>query len=174
MKRSTASKETKKKFHLKSKKEPILQSNVWEKYGYSIQRVKTFIKLNRQTTWGSGPWTLIRVWVSWKVRIVVQEIILQSKWQRIQGDFPIPSWITAAEVSDKIHLRYRILNFQLYIVPLRVHSPVTSAGDWVRCCIAGADARLSCCGICTRCFDFSWMSAYEVGRAVAQTSPDVQ
>lgn len=141
---------------------------------------KYSFKIKHQSTWGmtfNTDYMKATVWVSWKVRTVVQVILLQSRWQRNQWDFSTSSCITSVEVSDKNNLfHYIFLIFSIGIITLfiKVNSPVTSAVVWVHCCIAGADVWLSCCGICTQCFDFFWMLAFEMGRAVEQMSPDVQ
>lgn len=149
-----------------------------EKYGSLIWYVNTGLKLNTKVHEG-WPLTLI-IWkqqlglglVSWKVTIVVQEILLQSEWQRNQWDFPASSCITSVEVRDKKETFNTFSGIQTSLI--KVNAPVTSAAVWVHCYIADADVWLSCCGICTRCFDFFWMLAFEVGRAVEQMSPDVQ
>lgn len=92
MKRSTASKETKKAlaevkkinyFTIKCLRE-VRMLNTTCKDLYKI-KPSNYLKVRTMNT------DQVRVWVSWKVRIGVQEILLQSKWQRNQGDFPIPS-----------------------------------------------------------------------------------
>lgn len=92
MKRSTASKETKKvlaevkkiNYFTIKRLRGVRILNTMCKDVYKI-KPPNYLRVRSMNS------DQMRVRVSWKVRIVVQEIFLQSKWQRNQGDFPIPS-----------------------------------------------------------------------------------